>query len=151
MQGLLQPLTRISSCPLPQALSALETEIHCTYTNRPAPSDELQNLWAHLVWALTSQPCVVMSHSITQVACTGRNPGQVQRGPAHSLPGNDRSRSACTRRREWLRYRHRRQGAGQHSSSRRWRALALKCHCVSLDTRAFPKKNRGAQIGGAGN
>lgn len=36
-------------------------------------------------------------------------------------------------------------------SSRKRRVLALKCHCVSLDTQAFPKKNRDAQTGEADN
>lgn len=32
---------------------------------------------------------------------------------------------------------------------RQWYALALKCHYVSLDIRAFPEKNRDVQIGEA--
>lgn len=49
---------------------------------------------------------------------------------------------------EWLRGKYRREtGNDIRGSNRKWHALALKCHYVSLDTPAFPKKNRDAQIG----
>lgn len=54
---------------------------------------------------------------------------------------------------EWLRglNTEERQEIFIRGSNRKWGALALKCHYVSLDTLAFPEKNRDVQIGEADN
>lgn len=49
----------------------------------------------------------------------------------------------------WLRERTERLETTSEGPKKKWHALALRCHCGSLGFQTFPKKNRGARIGGA--
>lgn len=79
-------------------------------------------------------------------------------GPAPHLPHDTSVNCSLCRKLEyqvqpakwgWLRGRTERLETTSEAPKKKWHALALRCHCGSLGFQTFPKKNRGARIGGA--
>lgn len=79
-------------------------------------------------------------------------------GPAPHLPHDTSVNCSLCRKLEyqvqpakwgWLRGRTERLETTSEAPKKKWHGLALRCHCGSLGFQTFPKKNRGARIGGA--
>lgn len=140
----------------------LEGSKYFTYPQTDKCSSTPQELFEFRVWPLRWQPGLIMAPLVSQreqhpgwvryqvkwaqhpiypmtlawtVACAGCRKIQYQVQPA-----------------QWgfLRERTERLETSE-GPKKKWHAWALRCHCVSLGFQTFPKKNRGARIGGAGS